>query len=134
MRRPTLLARVLLPLAVVVALPVVAGPVYTWKDARGVTHYADAPPAGRKATTRVFGERPAPPVAKAVANSDCSNARANLNLLQGEGKVGVDTDKDGKPDRELTVAERASRLKVAQGQFELYCDQPIATAATTPQS
>jgi hypothetical protein len=115
-----------------VALPVAAGQVYTWKDAKGVTHYADAPPAGQQIKARAFGERPAAAAApKAVANSDCSNARGNLTLLQGTGKVGVDENKDGKPDRELTAAERASRLKVAEGQVELYCDQPAANAVTT---
>ena len=41
MRRLTLLVA-LLPLAF--AATALAGPVYTWKDAKGVTHYADAPP------------------------------------------------------------------------------------------
>jgi hypothetical protein len=135
MRRPIRFASVVLPLALVVALPVVAAQVYTWKDAKGVTHYADAPPAGQSTKARTFGERPAPVAApKTVANSDCSNARGNLTLLQGTGKVGVDDDKDGKPDRELTAAERASRLKVAEAQVELYCDQPAANAVTTRRS
>ncbi|HEY4582198.1 MAG TPA: DUF4124 domain-containing protein [Lysobacter sp.] len=125
---------VLLPLALA-ALPVGAGQVYTWKDAKGVTHYSDSPPAGRKTAARTFGERPAAPMApKAVANADCSNARGNLRLLQGTGKVGVDDDRDGKADRELTAAERATRLKVAQGEVELYCDQPAADAITKKQA
>lgn len=131
MRRPVTLARFILPLALVAALPVVAGQVYTWKDTKGVTHYADAPPAGQKSATRTFGDRPAAPAApKAVANSDCSNARKNLTLLQGTDKVGVDENKDGKPDRELTATERAARLKMAEGQVELYCDRPAADAVT----
>ena len=134
MRRPVRFAPALLPLAFAVALPVAAGQVYTWKDAKGVTHYADAPPAGQTMKARTFGERPAAVTApKAVANSDCSNARSNLNLLKGTGKVGVDDDKDGKPDRELTAAERAARTKVAEGQVELYCEQPVANAVTARQ-
>ena len=132
MRRPIRFASALLPFALAAALPVVAGQVYTWKDAKGVTHYADAPPAGQALKARAFGERPATPAApKPVANSDCSNARGNLTLLQGTGKVGIDEDKDGKIDREITTAERASRLKVAEAQVELYCDQPAANAVTT---
>ncbi|GAB6194987.1 DUF4124 domain-containing protein [Lysobacter xanthus] len=133
MRRPIRTA--LLPLALLVAIPAFAGQVYTWKDAKGVTHYADAPPPGSTTKPRQFGERPVVPAApKAVANSDCSNARSNLTLLQGTAKVGVDSNKDGKPDRELTAAERASRLKVAEGQVELYCEQPAANAVTTRKS
>ncbi|TZF91262.1 DUF4124 domain-containing protein [Cognatilysobacter lacus] len=132
MGRPIRFASAFLPLAMAVALPVAAGQVYTWKDARGVTHYADAPPAGQTMKARTFGERPVPPTApKAVANSDCSNARSNFTLLQGTARVGVDDNKDGKIDRELTAAERAARLKVAEGQVELYCEKPAADAVTT---
>ncbi|MGY3265985.1 MULTISPECIES: DUF4124 domain-containing protein [unclassified Lysobacter] len=134
MRRLSTLARLALPLLFVAALPAVAGQVYTWKDAKGVTHYADAPPAGQKMAARTFGEHPVAPAApKAVANSDCSNSRSNLTLLQGNGKVGVDEDKDGKADRELTAAERAARLKVAEGQVELYCNAPSTSVATAKQ-
>ncbi|WP_166636848.1 DUF4124 domain-containing protein [Cognatilysobacter terrigena] len=136
MRRPSTLARLVLPLALLAALPVVAAQVYTWKDAKGVTHYSDAPPAGQKMKPREFGNHgvTTPAAPKAVANADCTNARSNLTLLQGTGKVGVDDDKDGKADRELTAAERAARLKVAEGQVELYCAGPTtANAATTKQ-
>jgi len=132
MRRPIRFTALLVPLAIAVALPAAAAQVYTWKDARGVTHYADAPPPGQALKARPFGERPAAPAApKVVANSDCSNARGNLTLLQGTGKVGVDDNKDGKPDRELTATERAARLKMAEAQVELYCEQPAANAVTT---
>ena len=126
----------LLPLALAL-LPaaLLAGEIHMWKDANGVTHYADAPPPGGKATTRPMTERatrPAP--AKAVANADCSNARSNVALLAGTGKVGVDDDRDGKPERELTAAERAERLQRAQAQIETYCDAPAANAVTTTRS
>lgn len=37
-----------------------AAQVYTWKDAQGVTHYGDAPPAGEKARALRAGSQPAP--------------------------------------------------------------------------
>ena len=80
------------------------------------------------------GPNPAAPTAKPVVNADCSNARSNLSLLQGQAKVGVDENKDGKPDRELTAAERANRLKLAQAQIETYCDAPAANAVTTTRT
>lgn len=140
MRRPTILRTRLLPLAAlllsVAALPSLAADIYQWKDARGVTHYSDSPPVGQKHTTRTLAQRgpvaPAPVAGpKIAANSDCSNAHANLTLLQGTGKVGVDDNKDGKIDRELTSAERAQRLKLALTQVETYCDAPAANAVTT---
>ena len=42
----------------------VAGPVYKWKDAHGVTQYSETPPAGKKFETREQARtrrpRPAP--------------------------------------------------------------------------
>ncbi|MFZ5657606.1 MAG: DUF4124 domain-containing protein [Pseudomonadota bacterium] len=130
MRRPDRTALLLALALALLPLAASAGEVYTWKDARGVTHYSDSPPPGRKATTRPMDDRRPPPAAapKAVVNADCSNARSNLALLQGTGKVGVDENKDGKPDRELTAAERASRLKLAEAQIDTYCDAPAANA------
>ena len=105
------------------ALPAAAQKVYSWKDAKGVTHYGDAPPAGQKHSERSFGKGPAAPAApaKPVVNADCSNARANLTLLQGKGQVGPDDNNDGKPDRVLTEAERASRTRLAEAEVENYC-------------
>lgn len=136
MRRPVRYAT-LLPLGLALAsltLGASAGELYQWKDAKGVTHYSDAPPPGQKHTTRRMDARPVPVAAvKPVVNADCSNARNNLKLLQGTGKLGVDDDNDGKLDRELTANERAGRLKMAEGQIEIYCDAPAAaaTAAAT---
>ena len=36
----------------------VAGPVYKWKDANGVTQYSETPPAGRKFETRAQARSP----------------------------------------------------------------------------
>ncbi len=67
----------------------VAGPVYKWKDAHGVTQYSETPPAGKKFETReqartpqaaASAETPAAPVPE-----QCSTARANLALLEGSG-------------------------------------------------
>ncbi|PSD09525.1 DUF4124 domain-containing protein, partial [Stenotrophomonas maltophilia] len=39
----------------------VAGPVYKWKDANGVTQYSETPPAGRKFETRAQARSPRRP-------------------------------------------------------------------------
>ena len=138
MRRPARFALRVLPLALLLSPAVLpAAQVYTWKDAKGVTHYSDSPPPGGKATARPVSGRtaaPAPAPAKAVGNADCSNARSTLALLQGKAAVAVDENKDGKPDRELNATERANRLKLAQAQIETYCDAPAANAVTQPRS
>ena len=46
-----------LALLVAVAAPAVAGELYQWKDANGVTHYSDSPPPG-KATRRTIPFQP----------------------------------------------------------------------------
>ena len=44
--------------------PVSAQSVYTWKDAKGVTHYSDSPPpASEKKTVRTLDVPPPPPAA-----------------------------------------------------------------------
>jgi hypothetical protein len=129
--RPFLPALSLAALALALASPLVAGEIYTWKDARGVTHYADAPPPGKRHSVRPAPGRPAAPKARAVVNADCSNARSNVALLQGTALVGLDADGDGRADREITAAERAERLVRARAQLETYCEGPAANAVTT---
>jgi hypothetical protein len=96
---------------IVLALPALAGEVYQWKDAKGVTHYSDAPPVAEK------------PVA---ANTDCSKARSNLTILQGTTAVGIDLDNDGKADRNLTTQERANRVVLAEASIKTYCEVALA--------
>ena len=134
MRRLSIL--VLLPLALAAALPVAAGQVYTWKDAKGVTHYSDAPPPDQNIKGRNLADKgaapaqAAQPAAKPVANANCTNARSNLTVLQGAGDVTIDEDKDGKPDRNLSQTERANRTALAEAQIKTYCEaSPVASGA-----
>lgn len=116
--------------------PASAQDVYRWKDARGVTHYGDAPPAGVKATP--VRTTPAPRAAGASTtagatstaaagttaageNAQCTSARKNLALLQGSAPVGIDANGDGKPDSTMDAAQRATQAKLAQAGIEAYC-------------
>lgn len=121
-----LLPGLLAGLCLVVALPASAAKVYQWKDAQGVTHYTDAPPAGQEYKNRGQHEdtsKPAAPTAaKPVVNANCSNARSNLAVLEGTNPVGIDEDKDGKPDRNLSDSERANRTDLAHAQIKTYCE------------
>lgn len=109
-----------------VALPAAAGEVYQWKDAKGVTHYSDSPPPNQTHKSRVITPKGTPQVAVAAkpvaVNSDCSNARSNLTILQGKAEVGIDENKDGKPDRNLTAQERANRTQLAEASIKTYCE------------
>lgn len=104
------------------ALPAAASKVYQWKDANGVTHYADSPPPGQKAKDRNLGPRAPAAPAKPVVNADCSNARSNLAILKGSGPVGLDANRDGKHERELTPVERAERTAKAEAAVKTYCE------------
>lgn len=113
------------------ALPASAGEVYQWKDAKGVTHYADAPPPNQVHKSRVINTQGAATVATAAAkpaavNADCSNARSNLTILQGKGEVGIDEDKDGKAERNLTPLERSNRTQLAEASIKTYCEVALA--------
>ncbi|MFP7722498.1 DUF4124 domain-containing protein [Lysobacter sp. A3-1-A15] len=111
------------------AAPALSGEVYKWKDAQGVTHYADAPPAGGNFESRDIRHRPGMPApAKAVseapaADSQCAIARANLEMLAGEGAVGMDSDGDGKPDAALSAEQRAAQRNLAEAAIRASCSQ-----------
>lgn len=134
-------------LSSVLATAAQAQAVYTWKDAQGVTHYADAPPpkTARQAVKTVRTV-PAPrasvaatatpaPTASAAAtttaaqaareaaatNARCSQARANLAALQGTAPVGPDTNGDGKPDSTLGADERATQVAAMQAAIQRDC-------------
>lgn len=109
-----------------------ASEVYQWKDANGVTHYSQTPPAKGAYTQRVISnDGSAAPVVQpaatattadaASANPQCTTARKNIAALEGKVAVQQDTDGDGKPDKTLTDAERASQLEFAQAAVKAYC-------------
>ena len=135
MRRPALRPTTLplglaAAMALTAAFPANAGQVYQWKDAKGVTHYSDFPPPGRKAVNRIMDQRAPATAAKPVVNADCSNARSNLAILKGSTPVGLDADRDGKHERELTPAERAERTAKAEQSVKTYCEG--GTVVNTP--
>ena len=117
------------PIAVAIALLLVAAPglaqqrVYQWKDAKGVTHYTDMPPAQQHRSRDIDNKGNAPDIAavKPVENEQCANSRINLARLQTNQAVGVDTNGDGKSDRNLSSDERASQIELNQAAVKAYC-------------
>lgn len=134
-----------LVLALLVSVcPLAFAQAYKWKDAQGVTHYADAPPPGgvkyEKIKTSGTAEAPAPaPAASATASSGangtkaaagnddtpanrqklCDQLRKNLDILNNEKVVTMDDGKGGV--RQVDDATRQSQIKTAQAQMTLYC-------------
>ncbi|UHQ22642.1 DUF4124 domain-containing protein [Lysobacter sp. 5GHs7-4] len=119
------------------ALPAAAGEVYQWKDANGVTHYSDSPPAnqgnvkGRQIQNRTG--TPSVAQAKPTESAECTTARSNLKQLQSNAPIGLDTDKDGKADSAFTPEQRAAQVKLAEASIAAYC-KPAVAAAGTPQA
>ena len=107
--------------------PAAAQTVYKWKDARGVTHYSERPPASGDYSTR---DEVRDPVAAAATPGEasrqsgpdprCTTARNNLATLQGQNAVQMDSDGDGKPDKTLSDAERASQIELARSTLKAY--------------
>ena len=112
-----------------------AGDVYQWKDAKGVTHYSDAPPPKGQYQARDVSHRdieattasdsPAP-----VTNQNCAQAKINLDRLKTGGDMGLDANGDGQPDAPFSDAERTRQTQMAEAKIKIYC-APTA-AATTP--
>ncbi len=126
--------RSLLLLALVaVSLPGMAGEVYQWKDANGVTHYSDSPPAGDSYENRnihtpdpkVDGQAAAAPQA---VSAPCAAARSNLDQLNGGGPVGIDNDGDGKADGTLSDEERAAQKQLAEAAIQVHCQAPATNS------
>ncbi|QSX79679.1 DUF4124 domain-containing protein [Agrilutibacter solisilvae] len=108
--------------ALLAALPVLAGQVYQWKDAKGVTHYSDSPPPETAYKNRNVDD--APPAAAAAKTEDprCAIARMNLQRLKdAKGPVGLDADGDGKPDKEMTAEETAAQVHLAETTLKNTC-------------
>lgn len=120
------------PLAVALALTVAAAPalaqqqrVYQWKDANGVTHYTDVAPKQSHQTRDIDVKdgRPVEAAAKQPESEQCTNARANLVRLQGGGPIGIDTNGDGKPDRNMSADEHKAQLELNQAAAKAFCTQ-----------
>ncbi|WP_036136034.1 DUF4124 domain-containing protein [Luteimonas mephitis] len=110
-----------------------AGDLYQWKDANGVTHYSQTPPASGSYTERTeSGRASARPVetatAKPAESAQCTTARANIAMLESKGAVQQDSDGDGKPDKTLDDTERANQLELARALLKANCAQSAAAA------
>ena len=127
--------------ALVVALLAVALPaaaqqqIYKWKDARGVAHYGERPPASGNYSTLDTAKDPsatpapgatpaasgtAATTANAAPDPRCNTARSNLATLQGGNQVQMDSDGDGKPDKSLSDAERTGQMELARATLKAY--------------
>lgn len=117
--------------ALLASASAVAGEVYQWKDARGVTHYSQSPPPSGTYQLRAIGSAgqavSAAPKVVAAENAQCTSARRNLDVLQGGGVVQEDTDGDGKGDRTLDETARNNQRELAQAAIKATCN-PVATA------
>jgi len=105
--------------------------VYQWKDSKGVTHYADAPPAQthkkRDINVRSGAAIEVVETKKSALDVSCSNARSNLVNLRGQGAVGIDNDGDGKVDGNMSVEQRAAQIELNEAMLKANCAVP-ATA------
>jgi hypothetical protein len=109
--------------------PAAAEKVYQWKDANGVTHYADAPPASGEYRDRdLAGRDPALPPATQAAQAPtpaeppgCTQARSNLEHLTSGATVGFDADGDGVMDGAMDAAQREEQTALARNAIERFC-------------
>ena len=97
--------------------------VYEWKDASGVTHYTDMPPSQAHKTRDIYQKTGKAAVATmpTAESPQCVDARANLKRLQGGETLGIDTNGDGKSDRELSAQERSSQTELNLAAVKAYC-------------
>ena len=119
----------LVPLAVAALLAAVPASaqqqtVYEWKDAKGVTHYTDMPPSNAHKVREIRRQSSVATEAKPAvetSNPQCLDARSNLLKLKSGQDIGIDSDNDGKADRNLTAQERASQTTLNEAAVKAYC-------------
>ncbi|RON34918.1 DUF4124 domain-containing protein [Pseudomonas brassicacearum] len=120
-----------------------AGQIYKWVDAQGVTHFDAQPPQGQEATTVVTPSSPAsnqppPPRSGAIGDQQaidkkvkkqvseqqaqlkafCEQARTNLAQLQNNPRIREDVEGEM---RRLTDQQRQERISEAQKQIAENC-------------
>lgn len=111
-------------LATALAGVATAGPVYQWKDAKGVTHSSDKPPVGvhyevRRIDVRDTATSPQTvPAGQPVEPPACTTARANLEILQADGPVEQEIDGER---RTLDDEQRAAQKRLAEAAIRAYC-------------
>lgn len=106
------------------AATAMAGDVYQWKDAHGVTQYTHTPPAKGAYKVRMMHDdqvqlETAP--AKPTENAACVSARSNIQMLQGKAAIRMDSDGDGKPDKTLSDDDRSNQMQLAQATVKVAC-------------
>ena len=121
-------------LLLLVSATATAGPLYKWKDANGVTQYSQTPPPqGKFAARSIYHREQAAegqPVADAAPteSKQCLTARGNIELLQSGAKLQLDSDGDGKPDKDLDDSARSEQLRIAQTVARVNCSPSTAKA------
>jgi hypothetical protein len=110
-----------------------AGDVYQWKDAKGVTHYSDAPPPKGQYQARDVRHRddeaPAASTdAAPVTDKNCALAKTNLDRLKTGGDIGLDANGDGQPDAPLSDFQRTKLTELAETNIRTFCKQATGTS------
>ena len=100
------------------------GRLYQWKDANGVTHYSQTPPARGQYQARTVNNRAASPSPATTAAADapaetpsCTRARANLKLLESDQPLRM----EGGGDAVLTAEQRQAQTELAQASIRAHC-------------
>ena len=118
----------LMTLLLVTCSAAMAQQIYSWRDASGVIHYQDSPPAGDSYQTREMrhnmlpqADASSPEAAKAKAKvAACNRAKANIEVISSNPFVRLDRNGDGDAEL-LTDAERETELARAKAISEQLC-------------
>lgn len=107
-----------------VATPLLAQQrIYQRKDSNGVSQYTDVRPESQYTVRNVNNSGTPAPTTTPVAeeSAQCKGVRNNLTRLQGSEAIGIDTNGDGTPDRNITADERKTQIELNQAAVKAYC-------------
>lgn len=113
--------------------------VYKWTDGNGQVRYSQNPPAKGKFTkvdtrtgtgtasessgdaSKAADGKTATAKTTGADSQQCKDARSNISMLEGKGPVQIDSDGDGKPDKNVDDAERTKQLELARAVVNANC-------------
>jgi hypothetical protein len=100
-----------------------AGEIYKWTDDKGKVHYSDKPPEQTEFERRAIPSEPQRPQSTAAApppTPECALARKNLDTLENNPVVLMDTNGDGEAER-LEGESLQARIALTKQQIERLC-------------
>jgi len=121
MTRPNRLLVGLLALAMIA--PAAAQTVYTWKDAKGVTHYSDSPPPAGAKRKEVKAPEASPPGTAQISSADKPAAKADPQQTEEQKQQQAVADANRAKQRAQSCKDAQANLALLKSSANVTVDK-----------